>query len=628
MIKRPFYILLSILLILLAFTAYLVTTESGLKVALSIATTITGGNFHVEKASGKLIHHVQLTNLDYKNKTTSIKIQNVDFSWRPFLLFSKKSYIHGTWKNMSLLFDKKNNISSKHGDLSINGSLNRYQIEFKSTFHGTSIPQSSLEIQGEGNLKQINLDNISLKTSNGNILNVKININRDKNNFKIYIPDLSFLQAFIPNISKTSGQLTADFNYSGTMKDPVFDGNLNIQNGKMTIDNIGLALSKINLKFSANKSDKILLDGSVYAGSSKLTLTGNTAIQQFTFPFVVNLKGNNALLYNNKSYQIYVSPDVSLTYKKPTMTLSGNLLIPKARITPTDFSNTVTLPNDMIVIRKKEDEKLATELGFETNINLTLGHDVYFFYGGLSANVAGSINLKAAPEQLTTASGNFNITKGTYKAYGTELKINKGNLIYTGGPINNPGLNFNVVKYIRNIIASPQSQSTSSSTQTYSSGFQNITVGMYITGTLDKPKLILFSDPSGMSQSDILSYLLFGFPSGQASGSQAQLLMKAAESTGIGGTLTSDIKQTFGLSELGFQSDAVIDPTSDETQQNTSFVLGKYLTPKLYISYSVGLLVPVNVFSARYFMSRHWMIQTDSSTFGNGADIFYTIQTN
>jgi len=53
---------------------------------------------------------------------------------------------------------------------------------------------------------------------------------------------------------------------------------------------------------------------------------------------------------------------------------------------------------------------------------------------------------------------------------------------------------------------------------------------------------------------------------------------------------------------------------------------GKYLSPRLYISYGVGLLQPLNTVRIRYTLSTRWMLEAESGSFANGADLIYTIE--
>jgi translocation and assembly module TamB len=122
-----------------------------------------------------------------------------------------------------------------------------------------------------------------------------------------------------------------------------------------------------------------------------------------------------------------------------------------------------------------------------------------------------------------------------------------------------------------------------------------------------------------MSQSETLSYLFTGHGLSSTSTSEGQLLMAAASSLGIkGGNLLADtIGRLFGLEEASIESGA--------TLQQSSLVLGKYLLPDLYVSYSVGFAETVNELRIRYQFAKHWALQTESGL-ERGADLLFTLE--
>lgn len=117
-----------------------------------------------------------------------------------------------------------------------------------------------------------------------------------------------------------------------------------------------------------------------------------------------------------------------------------------------------------------------------------------------------------------------------------------------------------------------------------------------------------------------------------ANKADAQTLLTAASALNLGGhdvnNITQQVQQNFGLDELSIESTpmpATLANTNN-LQQNTSLVVGKALSSRLYINYSVGLLAPINILKIRYLLGKNWAIQSQSSTLGNGVDVYYTIE--
>jgi translocation and assembly module TamB len=53
-------------------------------------------------------------------------------------------------------------------------------------------------------------------------------------------------------------------------------------------------------------------------------------------------------------------------------------------------------------------------------------------------------------------------------------------------------------------------------------------------------------------------------------------------------------------------------------------VLGKYLSPRLYVSYGVSLTEQLNVLKMRYTLGDHWTVKTEVGQ-ARGADLVFTI---
>ncbi len=57
-------------------------------------------------------------------------------------------------------------------------------------------------------------------------------------------------------------------------------------------------------------------------------------------------------------------------------------------------------------------------------------------------------------------------------------------------------------------------------------------------------------------------------------------------------------------------------------------MVGKKITPNLYINYSVGLTAPINILQISYLLSSHWTLQSSTSSLANGIDLLYSFEHN
>jgi len=138
---------------------------------------------------------------------------------------------------------------------------------------------------------------------------------------------------------------------------------------------------------------------------------------------------------------------------------------------------------------------------------------------------------------------------------------------------------------------------------------------------LKKPEFELFSEPA-MSQSEQLSYLVLGQPlQGGTSSNESNAMNQAAIALGLagGGAVAESLGEQFGFDTVG------VEKGPGESTEEASLVVGKFLSPKLYVSYGVGLFDPVSTIWLRYTISSNWKLVSETSSRASGADLYYTI---
>ncbi|HEY8429557.1 MAG TPA: translocation/assembly module TamB domain-containing protein, partial [Sandaracinaceae bacterium] len=74
---------------------------------------------------------------------------------------------------------------------------------------------------------------------------------------------------------------------------------------------------------------------------------------------------------------------------------------------------------------------------------------------------------------------------------------------------------------------------------------------------------------------------------------------------------------------FGFEE---VDIETGSTNGAAALVLGRQLSPRLYINYSIGLFESENVLRLRYRLTPNWSLEAQSGGTTSGGDIFYTIE--
>lgn len=450
---------------------------------------------------------------------------------------------------------------------------------------------------------------------------------RIKGNVVLNWQQLNTLVALITSEVQPKGNLYANLQIAGTVNKPKLEGSANIRNGILTIPNHGIELKNIKIDVKAHEN-AFEYGASVTSAGRQLTFRGKTSLD-LGFPTTATLTGDNVLTVNTPTFILYLTPKLTVKTKGHELWLSGSFEIPKGNIQPETIRNTVKVPDADITYIGLHKHAPKKQWKIHNNIKIKIGNDVKINTTGLVGKVRGSLDIMSEPLGPIFATGDISVHDATYSAYGNELIIESGSSIfYTHTPIDNPNLNVRAYK---------EFATTGSAFGTLVN--RKIIVGLHLGGSLRHPDVNLYSTPSMLSQADILSYLLLGGPANANSPGNFTLLMlalEALEKNPQGDTpkvgLTQQIQKGLGLSEFGVESQSALNMLGNPLpEQSMSFVVGRFLTPSIYLRYSYGLNNDNSVLQVRYMFRRNWAIQVESSTAGNGLDgldVLYTTESD
>jgi translocation and assembly module TamB len=432
------------------------------------------------------------------------------------------------------------------------------------------------------------------------------------------INSLSFLQELNSEISKATGQLKADVGITGTLAKPLAEGSLNLSNASLSLQKMGINLNP--MQFSLQSHDKIWKAiGTLVSNGTPLTIRGEGDFLP-TVKGLFAISGENVQLINTDEYTFYLSPKLSFEFAPSLLKIRGTVLVPNAQIKPKNFTDTVSLTDDAVFV---SDAPPPNRHNLDTDVRVEMGKDVALSVKGLQGFLTGGVQLRQLPQKPLTAIGELSIRDGKYRAYGQDLVIDQGQLLFTGGLIENPGIHVRAIRKFSNSANSPTdtNQATDFGRKT--------TVGIEVNGRINSPKVQLFSIPSSLSQADILSMLLLGKPANQASKSGGQLLLTAVSALNLnsgnnGMQLLEQLKEKLGI-DFNLENNSAYNQKTNQNADKTAFVVGKALSKRLYLSYNMGLSqTDSNVVTLKYLLTQMFSIQVNASMTGSGIDLLYT----
>ena len=402
---------------------------------------------------------------------------------------------------------------------------------------------------------------------------------------------LLIVKYLLEDVGSFEGALTVALQGTGTLGNPLISGAATLSNATLLIDSLGIQLEQLELKLQSH-NDGLNLTGSTVSGEGQVDLNGELAFNDIAnWEANVSLKGKRFEAMHQPEAVVLISPDLQAKIAPAEIHLSGELHIPYARLKPKDLGQQTGRSSDVIIMDSKTAAAPEERWKSWAQVRLSLGKDVEINGLGLKGDLLGAIDLKDKPGQVTRAQGKFSIERGTYEVFGRKLDIERGQLLFSGGPVDNPGLDFRASRTVK-----------------------DVTAGIRTSGTLKKPELTLYSDPA-MSESDIISYISFGRPMSQVGegGSTTDTGVIAGGNL-LGGMLGSAV----GLEELGVEE--------GDTADDTAMVLGTYLSPQLYVRYRTGLYEAINEFHVIYDFTRTWSIRTISSAEKSSAEVRFSFE--
>jgi translocation and assembly module TamB len=420
---------------------------------------------------------------------------------------------------------------------------------------------------------------------------------------------LGFVDLLSDQVASTKGRLEAKFDLGGTTATPTLAGHLALAEFATEVPAAGIKLRDGRINVQSGDGRTFAIDGSIASDSGKLALSGSAGAAADA-PLALKITGENFLAADIPGAQVRVSPDLALARNAGKFAVSGSVRIPRADIDLSKLPGSgaaATSPDVVIADAQTSPGPANTPLdaditvkfgaGEQLDMDLRQGHEVHLVGFGLNGYLGGQLAVSERPGRTATGRGDI-VVNGTYKAYGQDLKIEQGRLLFAGTPVDNPGLDLRATR-----------------------GFSDpdVTVGLQVRGTAQVPVLTVFSDPA-MEQSDALSYLVAGKPLSQLKSGEGDAVGSAARALGTAGgdLLAKSIGTKMGLDDVGVADSSAIG--------GAALTVGKYLSPRLYLSYGVGLFTPGEVVTLRYRLTRLFNIEIQNGTLSSRAGINYKIE--
>lgn len=402
---------------------------------------------------------------------------------------------------------------------------------------------------------------------------------------------LFWLELFSPDLVRPRGTLAGHIGLAGTRGQPLLSGEAQLAEFTGELPALGITLVEGSAELTALADGSATLAGSMKSQSSTggstpggaLSIDGALSWQDGERPLQFKVRGENFLVSDTTELRAIAAPDLQVEIAPKVIQVRGQVSVPSADINLEKLSEGVSPSEDVVVLDPADPERTPSSR-LDLDLGLALGETVKLKGFGLEGGLSGQMRVRSRQGREMAASGRLDVD-GRYTAYGQKLQITRGELTWSNSAVSDPNIN---IRAEREVVSA------------------GVTAGIDVTGSASAPRARVWSNPE-MSESDALAYLVLGRSLNTASSNESEQINAASSALSAGaGLLASQLGARIGLDDAGVME--------SRTLGASVFGFGKYLSPKLYVSYGVSMIGSGSVVTLKYLLRKGFNAEIESST--------------
>ena len=402
---------------------------------------------------------------------------------------------------------------------------------------------------------------------------------------------LFWLELFSPDLVRPTGDLHGHVGLAGTRGTPALSGEAQLTQFKGELPSLGITLTDGVANLVAQADGSAHIDGTLKSMSSTggtanggtLSVDGALDWKVEGSPLQFNIRGKDFLIADTTDLQAVASPDLKVQFADNTLQVRGAVVVPSASIDVEKLDEGVSASEDVVVLDPVDPERTPSSR-LDLDMAITLGDAVKLKGYGLDGSLAGTMNVRSRLGREMVATGRLDVD-GRYTAYGQKLLITRGELVWSNNAVSDPRIN---IRAEREVVSS------------------SVTAGIDVTGRASSPKATVWSNPA-MGESEALAYLVLGRSLNTASTDESRKINAASTALTAGaGLLASQLGAKIGLDDAGV--------LESRTLGGSVFGVGKYLSPRLYVSYGVSMVGSGSAITLKYLLRKGFDAEIESST--------------
>ncbi|MBW7923111.1 MAG: translocation/assembly module TamB domain-containing protein [Burkholderiaceae bacterium] len=443
------------------------------------------------------------------------------------------------------------------------------------------------------------------------------------------VPTLAFANRIIGPTWAVDGRLRFAGDLAGTVQAPRITGDLDGSSLALLQRELGWRLTGGTLQARFEGDRLVLQQLRLESGGGSIAMTGALLLDGLRGDF--ELRVDRLPVPLGPGERIVVSGTNAITSRGAALQWSGALRVDEGLV-ELRGGEAPRLPDDVVVLGEARQAPVASKasavekakaaeeadgLRVSANLELDLGEKLRIRGSGVDVLLAGSLELRGVLPADPLAYGTVRVARGTYSAYGQELQITRGRVIFDG-PIDNPVLDIVAMR-----LGTP------------------VKAGVAVTGTVLSPRVQLVSEPE-VPDSEKLSWLVLGvgFDDARSGAQMAALRAAAASLMGSSGSgISGGLAHSLGLDVLTIRSASsgeAFDPgfganfpgqassaTPTPTAAQNVVAIGKRLSSRVLVTYEQGLRGVWNLLRIQYEITDRLSVRAQTGT-DTALDLLYS----
>ncbi len=403
---------------------------------------------------------------------------------------------------------------------------------------------------------------------------------------------IAWIQPFLdPEVLRdVRGRLAGHVHIGGTLASPRLDGQAWLFDGAVYLPELGVTYRDIRAE-ARMEGNRIILPAFEMHAGGHLSGSGTVELEALTLGTLdLRMRARSFLAADNRAYRTVLSGTLRLSGTTDRPEIEGDLQVVSADIylieetTVADLEPVQLTEADLQMLRQyfgvRITEEDTTTFDFyeaaRMRLSLRMERDVWLRSNAnpeMNVQFTGTLSVQKEPYQDLQLFGTIEVIpeRSYIVQFGKRFEITEGTLSFNG-PADDPELNLKA----RYVVPSRTDQSS------------QVTILLSVSGRLERLNLEFSSEnPSGLELPDIISYIVFGRPAGQA------LASLAPGSNGGGGGLLGRgaglaLGQLAGVVEGLAGEELGLDVVEIEPDglQGAKLTVGKYVSPRLFAAVS------------------------------------------